>query len=97
MELGGGDHAITFPIVNAFLQHYPSLVLLHLDAHNDVFYTEKIEFSHASPILGLLIQSNLSSVYSFGLRTNADPRVGPFEQFRELIVDLYPHLLPPMR
>jgi arginase family enzyme len=73
----GGDHAITFPIVDSLVKHYPDLVLIHLDAHNDLFYTERVEFSHAGPIQGLLLHSGLSKVLSFGLRTNGDTRVGP--------------------
>ena len=29
----GGDHAVTFPIVQAFAAKYPDLTILHIDAH----------------------------------------------------------------
>ncbi|KZX60312.1 hypothetical protein A3709_12025 [Halioglobus sp. HI00S01] len=76
----GGDHAVTFPIVDSLLKHYPDLVLLHLDAHNDLFYADQVSFSHANPILGLLMHSGLKKVFSFGLRTNCDMRVDSFRQ-----------------
>ena len=79
----GGDHAITFPIVDCYLRHYPDLVLIHLDAHNDLFYTEQVEFNHAGPIHALLAHSELGKVLSFGLRTSGDTRVGPYQRLRE--------------
>jgi arginase family enzyme len=74
----GGDHAITFPIVDAYLKNHPDLTLIHLDAHNDLFYTEHIEYNHAGPIHGLLLHSGLRKVMSFGVRTTGDTRVGPY-------------------
>ncbi len=79
----GGDHAVTFPIVDTYLRHLPNLALVHLDAHNDLFYTERVEFNHAGPILSLMAHSNLRQVHSFGLRTIGDPRVGPFVRLRD--------------
>jgi arginase family enzyme len=76
----GGDHAITFPVVDSLLRHYPDLVLIHLDAHNDLFYTERVEFNHAGPIHALLAHSGLGQVLSFGLRTTGDPRVDTFQR-----------------
>jgi arginase family enzyme len=74
----GGDHAVTFPIVDAYLAARPDLCLLHLDAHNDLFYTDHVDYSHAGPIRSLLLHSDLRQVFSFGLRTVGDPRVEPF-------------------
>lgn len=78
----GGDHAVSFPLVDCYLRHYPDLVLLHLDAHNDLFYTEQVEFNHAGPIHGLLAHSGLGKVLSMGLRTVGDPRTGPFRRMQ---------------
>jgi len=79
----GGDHAVTFPLVDAYLRHHPELVLIHLDAHNDLFYTERVEFNHAGPIHGLLAHSGLGKVLSLGLRTVGDPRVGPYKRLAQ--------------
>lgn len=79
----GGDHAITFPIVDAFLRHYPDLVLIHLDAHNDLHYTSNLDFNHAGPMNSLIYRSKLSSLYSFGVRTFAEPRVGNWRKFAD--------------
>ncbi len=71
----GGDHAITFPIVDALVRHHPDLCLIHLDAHNDLFFTESIHFNHAATVYNLLAYSRLQQVCSFGLRSWFDTRV----------------------
>ena len=75
----GGDHAITYPLVLAHLAERPQLGLLHLDAHNDVFYTPQIVYSHAAPISNLLKRSSIERIVSCGLRTFSDKRVGTLE------------------
>ena len=72
----GGDHAISFPIVDALIRHYPDLVLIHFDAHNDLFYSESVAYNHGSTVSNLLAYSGVKEVYSFGLRTHFDRRVG---------------------
>jgi agmatinase len=71
----GGDHAITFPLVDAYLRRVPDLALVHLDAHNDLFYVDGVSYGHASPISSLLLATPLGGVFSLGLRTDADDRV----------------------
>lgn len=80
----GGDHSITFPIGDAFVQQYPEMVLIQLDAHNDLFYTQRVEFNHAGPMHGLLVQSGLRQLHSFGLRTNLDERTTGLKQIERL-------------
>lgn len=72
----GGDHAITFPIVHAFIEQFPDLALIHLDAHNDLFYSNTVLYNHAATVSNLLVYSRLSSLHSFGLRTHFDTRAG---------------------
>lgn len=77
----GGDHSITFPIVDSFLKHHPDMVIIHLDAHNDLHYSQTLDFNHAAPMNGLFYKSKLSSLHSFGVRTFAEPRTGNWNQF----------------
>jgi agmatinase len=71
----GGDHSITFPIVHAFRQRRPDIGVLHLDAHNDLFFSEETRFDHSAPIHGLWHYSRAEPILSFGLRTHLDLRV----------------------
>lgn len=51
----GGDHAITWPILQAVRRHAPSLTILHLDAHNDLYPNfEDNPRSHASPFARIM-------------------------------------------
>ena len=72
----GGDHALTFPIVDTLVRHHSDLCLIHIDAHNDLFFADGVQFNHAAVVSNLLIYSNLQKVASFGLRTWFDNRVG---------------------
>lgn len=81
LVFAGGDHAITFPIVAAYLRHLPELALIHLDAHNDLFFADRVTYDHGAVVSNLLLHSNLQRVYSFGLRTQLDPRVGNVNRF----------------
>ncbi|HHX8315010.1 TPA: arginase family protein [Vibrio diabolicus] len=78
----GGDHAVTFPIVQAMQHYLPDIGLLHLDAHHDAFFGDHIQYSHASVIANLLFHTGIDPVFSFGMRTRAD-FVGP--QTNELL------------
>ena len=66
----GGDHSITFPIVNAFhLQHGP-LTILHLDAHPDLYDDfDGNPHSHASPFARIMEQGLATRLVQVGIRT----------------------------
>ncbi|MDX2085907.1 MAG: agmatinase [Candidatus Melainabacteria bacterium] len=32
----GGEHLVTYPVIQAYLQHFPNLAVLHFDAHADL-------------------------------------------------------------
>lgn len=68
----GGDHAVTFPIVDAIHAQKPDLGVIHLDAHHDFFFGEQIQYSHASVIANLVFHTGIEAIYSFGLRARAD-------------------------
>jgi len=51
----GGDHAVTFPILQAYGKHYPDLSLLHFDAHCDLYDNfQDNPLSHASPFARIM-------------------------------------------
>lgn len=68
----GGDHAVTFPIVEALHSHMSDMGVIHLDAHHDFFFGDQIQYSHASVIANLVFHTGIKAVYSFGLRARAD-------------------------
>ncbi len=66
----GGDHSISFPIIEAFASKYPGLNVLHLDAHADLYEDfEGNPYSHASPFARLMEKGLLNSLTQVGIRT----------------------------
>lgn len=66
----GGDHSISFPIIEAFAKQYPGLNVLHLDAHGDLYKNfDDNPYSHASPFARLMEKEVLGSLTQVGIRT----------------------------
>ena len=69
----GGDHSITFPILNALKDMYGALNVLHIDAHTDLYDEfEGDRYSHASPFARALENGCINNLVQIGLRS-----VGP--------------------
>jgi arginase len=66
----GGDHSVSFPIIEAFAEKYANLHVLHLDAHADLYNNfDDNPFSHASPFARILERRLISSLSQVGIRT----------------------------
>ena len=72
----GGDHSISFPVIEAYSSIYKDLHVLHLDAHADLYDNfDNNPYSHASPFARLLENSMIASLTQVGIRTlNAHQR-----------------------
>lgn len=66
----GGDHSVSFPIIEAFSERYSSLNVLHLDAHADLYDNfENNHYSHASPFARLMEMKAIHTLTQVGIRT----------------------------
>lgn len=66
----GGDHSVTYPIIDAFTGRYDNLNILHLDAHGDLYDNyEGNPYSHASPFARIMEQGKVRSLTQVGIRT----------------------------
>ncbi len=66
----GGDHSVSFPIIEAFSHYYQNLQVLHLDAHADLYDNfDHNLYSHASPFARLLENKCIQSLTQVGIRT----------------------------
>jgi arginase len=69
----GGDHSVSFPIIEAHAEKYKTLNVLHLDAHPDLYHNfDNNPFSHASPFARLMEKGLLKSLTQVGIRTMND-------------------------
>lgn len=66
----GGDHSITFPVLQGFRKHFPELSVLHVDAHPDLYEDfEGNPYSHASPFARVLENNLIDRLVQIGIRT----------------------------
>lgn len=66
----GGDHSVSYPIIDAFSEVYPDLHILHLDAHADLYHDfDSNPYSHASPFARIMEKGKVASLTQVGIRT----------------------------
>ncbi|MFM7850987.1 MAG: agmatinase, partial [Flammeovirgaceae bacterium] len=69
----GGDHSISFPIIEAHTERFQPLHVLHIDAHPDLYENfEGNRYSHASPFARLMETGKITSLTQVGIRTLND-------------------------
>jgi agmatinase len=65
----GGDHSSPFGAIQALLEQYPDMGILHFDAHADLRNCyEGFEFSHASIMYNVLEKTSLKKLVQVGIR-----------------------------
>ncbi len=66
----GGEHLVSWPIIQEMYKKYPDLAVLHFDAHTDLREQyEGEELSHSTPIRKAALLMGGKNVYSFGIRS----------------------------
>jgi arginase len=66
----GGDHAVTFPILQAIAAHHGPVNILHFDAHPDLYDDfEGNPRSHASPFARIMEAGLAKRLVQVGVRT----------------------------
>jgi arginase len=100
----GGDHSLTFPVVQAVAKYFSGLTILHFDAHPDLYDEfEGSRSSHACPFARIMESGLAKRLVQVGIRTaNAHQRqqaerfgveMVEMRDFREgLVLDLKPPL-----
>lgn len=73
----GGDHSVTFPLVEGLARVHGPLNLLHFDAHPDLYHDyEGNPRSHASPFARIMERGHANRLVQVGVRTwNSHNRV----------------------
>ncbi len=65
----GGDHSTPFGAIEAFLEKYPRMGILHFDAHADMRKAyEGFEHSHASIMYNVITKTALQKLVQVGIR-----------------------------
>ena len=66
----GGDHFVTYPLVEALTGRHPELTILHVDAHPDLYdELDGDRLSHACPLARIMEAGHARRLVQFGIRT----------------------------
>jgi agmatinase len=66
----GGEHLVTWPVVQEVYKRYPDLAVIHIDAHADLRTDYEGEsYSHATPLRKIAEWIGGENVYQFGIRS----------------------------
>ncbi len=85
----GGDHSITYPILRAMAASYPSLSILHFDAHGDLYDSlGGNRHSHASPFARIMEEGLAQALTQVGIRTLNDHQQTQVSKFGVNVIDM---------
>ena len=85
----GGDHSITFPIVQSVRAHWPSLTILQFDAHPDLYDTfEGDRFSHACPFARIMEGKLADRLVQVGIRAMTGHQRAQADRFTVEVIDM---------
>jgi agmatinase len=85
----GGDHAVTFPVVDAMARVHEGLSILHLDAHPDLYDTYGgNRFSHACPFARILETGRVERLVQVGIRGMNDLQRRQVEKYDVTCVEM---------
>jgi agmatinase len=85
----GGDHAVTFPVVDALTRVFEDLTILHLDAHPDIYDSYAgSRFSHASPFARIMETGRVKRLVQVGIRGMNDVQRRQVEKFGVTCIEM---------
>ena len=84
----GGDHSISFPVIESYANVYKDLNVLHLDAHGDLYDNfDNNPYSHASPFARLMEKGIIKSLTQVGIRTLNTHQKEQIERFNVNVIE----------
>lgn len=85
----GGDHSISFPIIESYTERIKNLNVLHLDAHADLYDNfDNNPYSHASPFARLMENNMINSLTQVGIRTLNTHQKEQAEKFGVNVIEM---------
>jgi arginase len=85
----GGDHSVTYPILRGVSRSYPSLTILHIDAHPDLYDEfEGDRFSHACPFARIMEEGLARRLVQVGIRTMNAHQRSQADRFGVEVIDM---------
>jgi agmatinase len=85
----GGDHAVTYPVVNALSKTHDDLTILHLDAHPDIYDSyHGNRFSHACPFARIMETGRVKRLVQVGIRGMNDEQRRQVDKFGVTCIEM---------
>jgi arginase len=85
----GGDHSVTYPVLRAVSRRHPSLTILHIDAHPDLYdHFEGDRLSHACPFARIMEEGLAHRLVQVGIRTMNAHQRSQADRFRVEVIDM---------
>jgi arginase len=85
----GGDHSVTYPVLRAVARAHPSVTILHIDAHPDLYDEfEGDRFSHACPFARIMEEGLAQRLVQVGIRTMNPHQRGQADRFGVEVIDM---------
>lgn len=86
----GGDHSSPFGAIQAFVERYPDMGVLHFDAHLDMRKSyENFEYSHASIMYNVITKTNLKKLVQVGIRDFCEDEFNFTKQYKDRVQTFY--------
>ncbi|MCD6039375.1 MAG: N(1)-aminopropylagmatine ureohydrolase [Gammaproteobacteria bacterium] len=90
----GGDHSTPFGAIQAFLEKYPAMGILHFDAHADLRAAfEGFEYSHASIMHNVMEKTALPKLVQVGIRDFCEEEFNYIKNSNQRIVTFFDSIL----
>ncbi|HEY4219599.1 MAG TPA: agmatinase [Gemmatimonadaceae bacterium] len=85
----GGDHSVTYPLLCAMHRRHPTITILHVDAHADLYDVfEGDRFSHACPFARIMEAGLATRLVQVGIRTLTRHQRDQADRFGVEIIDM---------
>ncbi len=85
----GGDHSVTWPVLRAINRVYSKPVILHIDAHPDLYSDfEGDKYSHACPFARIMEENLASRLVQVGIRTMNGHQHAQSQRYSVDVIDM---------
>ena len=85
----GGDHSVSYPVIDAYTDKFKHLHVLQLDAHSDLYNSyDNNPYSHASPFARLMEKNKLASLTQVGIRALTSHQQEQANKFGVKIIEM---------